>query len=87
MYFLPAHDIIYKNQIRCLKEVVTMDLSLGMDIVSYASANAIQSTQSQVSVAMMKKTLDMQEAVGSQLVQMMEQSVNPALGGTIDIHI
>ncbi len=71
----------------CLKEVVTMDLSLGMDIVSYASANAIQSTQSQVSVAMMKKTLDMQEAVGSQLVQMMEQSVNPALGGTIDIHI
>ncbi len=63
----------------CLKEVVTMDLSLGMDIVSYASANAIQSTQSQVSVAMMKKTLDMQEAVGSQLVQMMEQSVNPAL--------
>lgn len=71
----------------CLKEVVTMDLSLGMDIVSYASANAIQSTQSQVSVAMMKKNLDMQEAVGSQLVQMMEQSVNPALGGTIDIHI
>lgn len=71
----------------CLKEVVTMDLSLGMDIVSYASANAIQSTQSQVSVAMMKKTLDMQEAVGSQLVQMMEQSVNPTLGGTIDIHI
>ncbi len=71
----------------CLKEVVTMDLSLGMDIVSYASANAIQSTQSQVSVAMMKKSLDMQEAVGSQLVQMMEQSVNPALGGTIDIHI
>ncbi len=71
----------------CLKEVVTMDLSLGMDIVSYASANAIQSTQSQVSVAMMKKTLDMQEAVVSQLVQMMEQSVNPALGGTIDIHI
>ncbi len=64
-----------------------MDLSLGMDIVSYASANAIQSTQSQVSVAMMKKTLDLQEVVGSQLVQMMEQSVNPALGGTIDIRV
>ncbi len=64
-----------------------MDLSLGMDIAGYASANAIQSTQSQVSVAMMKKTLDLQEAVGSQLVQMMEQSVNPALGGTIDIRV
>ncbi len=64
-----------------------MDLSLGMDIAGYASANAIQSTQSQVSVAMMKKTLDLQEAVGSQLVHMMEQSVNPALGGTIDIRV
>lgn len=71
----------------CLKEVDTMDLSLGMDIAGYASANAIQSTQSQVSVAMMKKTLDLQEAAGSQLVQMMEQSVNPALGGNIDIRI
>lgn len=70
-----------------LKEVDTMDLSLGMDIAGYASANAIQSTQSQVSVAMMKKTLDLQEAAGSQLVQMMEQSVNPALGGNIDIRI
>lgn len=70
-----------------LKEVDTMDLSLGMDIAGYASANAIQSTQSQVSVAMMKKTLDLQEAAGSQLIQMMEQSVNPALGGNIDIRI
>ncbi len=64
-----------------------MDLSLGMDIAGYASANAIQSTQSQVSVAMMKKTLDLQEAAGSQLVQMMEQSVNPSLGGNIDIRV
>lgn len=69
------------------KEVDTMDLSLGMDIAGYASANAIQSTQSQVSVAMMKKTLDLQEAAGSQLVQMMEQSVNPSLGGNIDIRV
>lgn len=64
-----------------------MDLSLGMDIAGYANANAIQSTQSQVSVAMMKKTLDLQEAAGSQLVQMMEQSVNPSLGGNIDIRV
>lgn len=64
-----------------------MDLSLGMDIAGYASANAIQSTQSQVSVAMMKKTLDLQEAAGSQLVQMMEQSVNPSFGGNIDIRV
>lgn len=64
-----------------------MDLSLGMDIAGYANANAVQSIQSQVSVAMMKKTLDLQEAAGSQLVQMMEQSVNPSVGGNIDIRI
>lgn len=64
-----------------------MDLSLGMDIAGYANANAVQSIQSEVSVAMMKKTLDLQEAAGSQLVQMMEQSVNPSVGGNIDIRI
>lgn len=64
-----------------------MDLSLGMDIVSYASANAIQSTQSQVSLAMMAKTLDLQETMGDQITQMMELSVNPSVGGNIDIMV
>lgn len=64
-----------------------MDLSLGMDVVSYANANAIQSTQSQVSLAMMAKTLDLQEAMGDQITQMMELSVNPSIGGNIDIRV
>ena len=62
-----------------------MDLSLGMDIAGYANANAVQSLQSNVSVAMMKKSLDLQEAMGDQITKMMELSVNPSLGGTIDI--
>lgn len=64
-----------------------MDLSLGMDVVSYANANAIQNTQSQVSLAMMAKTLDLQEAMGDQITQMMELSVNPSVGGNIDIRV
>lgn len=64
-----------------------MDLSLGMDVVSYANANAIQSTQSQVSLAMMAKTLDLQETMGDQITQMMELSVNPSVGGNIDIRV
>ena len=64
-----------------------MDLSLGMDIAGYANANAVQSLQSNVSVAMKKKSLDLQEAMGDQITKMMELSVNPSLGGTIDIHI
>lgn len=64
-----------------------MDLSLGMDIVSYASANAVQSTQSEISLAMMAKTLDLQETMGDQITQMMELSVNPSIGGNIDIRV
>lgn len=64
-----------------------MDLSLGMDIAGYSSANAVQSMQSQVSVSIMKKTLDLQEDMGMQLAQMMELSVNPAIGGNIDMYI
>lgn len=64
-----------------------MDLSLGMDIAGYSSANAVQSTQSQVSISIMKKTLDLQEDMGMQLAQMMELSVNPAVGGNIDTYV
>lgn len=64
-----------------------MDLSLSMDIAGYSSANAVHSTQSEVSVAIMKKTLDLQEDMGMQITQMMELSVNPAIGGNIDSYI
>lgn len=64
-----------------------MDLSLGMDIASYSMSNASVSLQSQVSVAMLSKTLDMQEIVGEQMTKMMEMSVNPSVGGNIDMHI
>lgn len=64
-----------------------MDMSLGMDIAGYATAQSAVSLQSQVSVSMMAKTLDLQESMGDQLTQMMERSVNPSVGGTIDIRI
>ena len=40
-----------------------------------------------VGTAMLKKAMDMQEIQGNQLVQMMEQSVNPGLGRNIDIRV
>ncbi len=64
-----------------------MDLSLGMDIASYSMSNASASILSQVSVAMLSKTLDMQEVMGEQMTKMMEMSVNPSVGGNIDIHV
>lgn len=64
-----------------------MDLSLGMDIASYSMSNASASISSQISVAMLAKTLDMQEIMGEEMTKMMEMSVNPSVGGNIDIRL
>ena len=64
-----------------------MDMSLGMDIASYSMANASLSVMSKVSVAMLDKTLYLQKTKGDNITKMMEQSVNPSLGGNIDIRV
>lgn len=64
-----------------------MDMSLGMDIASYSMANASLSVMSNVSVAMLDKTLDLQKTMGDNITRMMEQSVNPSLGRNIDIRV
>lgn len=64
-----------------------MDMSLGMDIASYSMANASLSVMSNVSVAMLDKSLDLQKTMGDNITKMMEQSVNPSLGGNIDIRV
>lgn len=64
-----------------------MEISEGLDIAGYSvmrsQANIMQGIETQV----LKKTLDLQKMQGNELVQMMEQSVNPGLGQNIDIRI
>ena len=62
-----------------------MDMDLGMDIAGYSVAHASANVQQSVSVAMLSKTLDVQQMQGDQLTKMMEMSVNPSVGGNIDI--
>lgn len=62
-----------------------MELSDGMDIVGYSTMNAQNEVMAAVSINVLKQTLDMQEMMGAEMVQMMEQSVNPHLGGNVDI--
>ncbi|MCH5252866.1 MAG: YjfB family protein [Lachnospiraceae bacterium] len=64
-----------------------MDLSMGMDIAAYSMANSQNQVMSGVGVAVLKNVMDMQEMVGAELTQLMEQSVNPNLGANIDIRI
>ena len=67
-----------------------------MDIGAVTSAlSAVQSygpyatgtVKEAVSIEMLDQTMDMNEAMNSQLIKMMEQSVNPNLGGNIDIRV
>lgn len=61
-----------------------------MDIASLSMNLSTIEVQSQVSVAMLDKTMDMGETLSQGLVQMidaaaMERSVHPELGGNVDV--
>ena len=67
-----------------------------MDIAAVSSAlSAVQSygpyatggLSQAVSIKMLDNTMELNEAMNTQLVSMMEQSVNPNLGGNIDVRI
>jgi hypothetical protein len=61
-----------------------------MDIARLSMDLSVVETQSKVSVAVLDKALDMNEALGQGVVQMidaaaMERSVHPELGGNVDV--
>lgn len=63
-----------------------------MDIAALSTALSTSSIQSQVSVAVLGKTMDTNESLGAGLVQMidsaaMERSVNPHIGSNLDLRI
>ena len=67
-----------------------------MDIAAVSSAlSAVQSygaystgsVSQAASVKMLDNAMEINEAMNAQLISMMEQSVNPNLGGNIDIRI
>lgn len=64
-----------------------MEISNGIDIAAYSMSYASAGIMSSVSIAMLDKTLDMQQMMGDNLTKMMEMSVNPSVGGTIDIRV
>ncbi len=63
-----------------------------MDIPALSMAMAQQDLLSQVGTAMLSKSLDLMEVAGEGITEMadtaaMELSVNPAVGGNIDISV
>ncbi|MGN1156321.1 MAG: YjfB family protein [Agathobacter sp.] len=67
-----------------------MDITAVSSALSALSAYgpyATGSVDQAVSIEMLDQTMEMNEAMNTQLVQMMEQSVTPHLGGNIDIRM
>ena len=58
-----------------------------MDIAALSMSLNQINTSSEVGVAMLSKALETQETLGDEMVKMMEQSVNPNIGGNIDISV
>lgn len=63
-----------------------------MDIAGLSMAMSTNQVQTQVSTAVLSKSMDTLETLGQGMVEMidaaaMEQSVNPAVGGNFDMRI
>lgn len=63
-----------------------------MDIAGLSMDMAMMDVKSQVGIKMLSKTLDLGKDLGADMVQMMdaaamELSVNPAVGGNVDIRL
>ncbi len=72
-----------------MKEGDVMDMSMMVtpNIPMMANTMSAIKTGNDVGVAMLSKTLDNSQAQGSEMVKMMEQSVNPAVGGNFDMRV
>jgi hypothetical protein len=62
-------------------------VSSALSAVSSYAPSSIGSVAQVVSVEMLDQTMEMSEAMNSQLISLMEQSVTPHLGGNIDLRI
>lgn len=62
-------------------------VSSALSAVSSYGTASIESVSQAVSVKMLDQAMEMNEAMNSQLISLMEQSVTPHLGGNIDIRL
>ncbi len=58
-----------------------------MDIAAISMAMSQQNIMTNINVALLSKGLDTVEELGTDMVKMMEQSVQPNLGQNIDITV
>lgn len=64
-----------------------MDISSINAALGSVEANSATSTMGQVGMAMLDKSLELNDEINKSMIQMMELSVNPAIGGNFDMSI
>ena len=65
----------------------TVDMALGTLSAYDASSVSQGSLAYAVGAAVLGQSLDLTQEMGASMIQMMEHSVTPELGGTIDVYI
>ena len=58
-----------------------------MDIASLSTALSMTQVRNDFGAIMLGKQLDTMENMGDSMIKLMEQSVNPHMGGNIDISV
>ena len=61
--------------------------ALAMNIASLSTDIAMSKTTAAVGTAVMKQNMDVNEAMGTEMVKMMEKSVTPNLGNNVDVRL
>ena len=56
-----------------------------MDIAALSMALSQMNVRQEASISVMKKSIDQAEVTGESVVKMLEQSVQPHLGGSVDL--
>lgn len=56
-----------------------------MDIAALSMALSQMNVRQEATVSVMKKSMDQAESSGQDIIKMLEQSVQPHIGGSIDI--
>lgn len=64
-----------------------MDISSINSALGTVEAYSATSTMGQVGLAMLDKSLEQTDEMNQSMIQMMERSVNPAIGGNFDMSV
>lgn len=58
-----------------------------MDIASISTAMSMADLQTDIGVAVLSKSMDTMETMGEGIKKMLETSVNPHIGGNVDVTV